>query len=109
MRNVTVTSSLVIALLAAILLIYQNFEADAHAQTNQRTPGTKLLSISNPTNTGTQLILVDPDSKHISVYSVDSGSGKITLKSSRNVYWDFHVDEFNATSPTPREIQSLIR
>ena len=45
MRNVTVTGSLIIALLAATLLIYQNFETDAHAQTNQRTPGTKLLSI----------------------------------------------------------------
>ena len=109
MRNTILTGGLFLLLSAAILLLYQNIEKDTFAQSNQRTPGTKLISVSNPTNTGTQLILVDPDSKHISDYIVDSGSGKITLQSSRNAYWDFHVDEFNATSPTPREIQSLIR
>ena len=44
----------------------------------------------------------------MAVYHVDRATGKITLKSVRNVRWDLLLDEFNGTNPAPREIRALV-
>ena len=56
-----------------------------------------------------QIALVDPKRKVISVYGVDRNSGEIKLSSVRKVEWDLQLDEFNGKSPTPREIQSNVK
>lgn len=55
------------------------------------------------------LTLIDTHTRVLSVYHVDRASGKVSLKSVRNVYWDLQMEEFNGLSPTPRDIQSLLR
>lgn len=56
-----------------------------------------------------QVMLIDTNSRVMSVYHVDRASGRISLKSVRNVNWDLQMEEFNGLSPSPREIQSLLR
>ncbi len=39
------------------------------------------------------------------VYHIDA-SGVITLKSARNIHWDLQMEQYNGTSPLPRDIRS---
>ncbi len=55
-----------------------------------------------------QVVIVDPNTRAMSVYQIDRTSGEITLKSVRNVRWDLQMEEFNGVSPTPSEIRSLL-
>ena len=70
-------------------------------------PG-ELIAISNPTQVGHQLTIVDPRLRVICVYQVDRSSGQLTLKSVRNVHWDMMMDEFNGMSPSPKEIRATL-
>jgi hypothetical protein len=56
-----------------------------------------------------QVTLVDPRTRTMCVYHIDGKSGEVTLKSVRNVSWDMQMLEFNATSPTPRELRSQVQ
>jgi len=53
-----------------------------------------------------QVTVIDPRARVMSVYTIDHKSGEITLRSVRNITWDLQLIEFNATSPTPRELKS---
>ena len=44
----------------------------------------------------------------MSVYQIDLTSGKITLRSVRQIQWDLQITDFNGSYPSPREIQSLL-
>jgi hypothetical protein len=55
-----------------------------------------------------QLTLIDPRTRVIGVYHVDNATGEIALKSVRNFHYDLQMSEFNAASPLPREIRSLL-
>ncbi len=57
---------------------------------------------------GQMLTVVDPRQRVLSVYHIDLNTGKITLKSARNIQWDLQVPDFNNASPTPKEIQSWL-
>ena len=59
--------------------------------------------------TSSQIALVDPERKVISVYGIDRNSGEIKLSSVRKVEWDLQLDEFNGKAPTPREIRSNVK
>lgn len=56
-----------------------------------------------------QIALVDPVKKVISVYGVDRTSGEIHLRSVRKVEWDLQLDEFNGKEPSPKEIRSNVQ
>ena len=56
-----------------------------------------------------QVTVIDTTMRVMSVYHVDQTTGRISLKSVRNVHWDLQMEEFNGQSPSPREIQSLLR
>ncbi|MEC9091145.1 MAG: hypothetical protein VX438_00465 [Planctomycetota bacterium] len=58
--------------------------------------------------TSSQIALVDPKRKVLSVYGIDRNSGEIKLSSVRKVEWDLRLDEFNGKQPTPREIRSNV-
>ena len=55
-----------------------------------------------------QVVVIDPQTRSMSVYHIDRASGEISLKSVRNVRWDLMMEEFNGVSPTPSEIRSLL-
>jgi len=68
-----------------------------------------LITFAAPASDGKQqLTVIDPETKVMSVYHVDSSSGEIVLKSVRTIYWDLQMVEFNTTSPTPAEIRTLL-
>jgi ribosomal protein L16/L10AE len=82
-----------------------------HAQRNplQQRMGKGLLALTVPVGPDKEFVaLVDPVQKVMGVYQVDAESGEILLKSVRNVNWDLQLDEFNGSSPSPREIRAML-
>ena len=68
-----------------------------------------LITFSAPAGDGKQqLTVIDPETRAMGVYHVDTSSGEIVLKSVRTLYWDLQMVEFNTTSPTPAEIRTLL-
>ncbi|HWB08852.1 MAG TPA: hypothetical protein VG826_06500 [Pirellulales bacterium] len=55
-----------------------------------------------------RLMVVDAKSRTIAVYHVKTLTGEIELKSVRKFEWDLQMEEFNATSPLPREVRSQV-
>ncbi len=55
-----------------------------------------------------QVVVLDAERGGMAVYHVDSGSGQISLRSVRNIYWDLEVAAFNTGDPQPREIRDNI-
>jgi hypothetical protein len=55
------------------------------------------------------LTVVDPRQRAVCVYHIDPVTGKITLKSARNIQWDLQITDLNNDKPTPQEIQSLLQ
>ena len=56
-----------------------------------------------------QLVVVDPKLRAMSVYQIDPLSGKIALRSVRNIHWDLQVTHLNNESPLPEEIRALLQ
>jgi hypothetical protein len=52
-----------------------------------------------------QLTVIDPKQKSVSVYHIELETGKIALRSVRNIHWDLNIEEYNAARPLPREIR----
>jgi hypothetical protein len=72
-------------------------------------PSSELIALSFDAGGGRQHItLIDPRTHMVSVYAIDPATGEIALRSVRNVHWDLQMDEFNGTTPSPREIRSLL-
>lgn len=57
---------------------------------------------------GQMLTVVDPRQRVVSVYHIDLATGKIALKSVRNIQWDLQMTYLNNESPLPQEIRSLL-
>ena len=70
-----------------------------------------LVVISGGTAGGNQqvLLLVDPKTRRLACYHVELSSGKVSLRSVRNIRWDLEIDEFNGTEPTPERIRALLQ
>jgi hypothetical protein len=71
--------------------------------------GTELIVV--PASLGDKfqmLTVVDPRQRVLSVYHIEMGTGKIALKSVRNMRWDLQISDLNNESPLPQEIQSLL-
>lgn len=54
------------------------------------------------------LTVVDPRQRVLSVYHIEMATGKITLKSVRNIQWDLQMTYLNNETPLPQEIRSLM-
>ena len=59
-------------------------------------------------NGRSQLTLVDTKSRVVAVYHIEPVSGELSLKSVRTIRWDLQMTQFNAVSPLPQEIRSLV-
>lgn len=71
--------------------------------------GSELIVV--PTSMGDKvqmLTVVDPRQRVLSVYHIDLATGKITLKSVRNIQWDLQMTYLNNEAPLPQEIRSLM-
>lgn len=56
-----------------------------------------------------QLAVIHPKLEVLSIYHVELATGKIALRSVRNIHWDLQMTEFNGEDPLPREIRSLLQ
>ena len=54
------------------------------------------------------LTVIDPKLRVMSVYQIDLATGKIALRSVRNIHWDLQMTYLNNESPLPQEIRSLL-
>ena len=52
-----------------------------------------------------QITIVDPKRRSLSVYHVELESGKIQLRSVRNIGGDLEIEEYNTARPLPHEIR----
>lgn len=55
-----------------------------------------------------QIVLIDTQSRVISVYHIDRGTGEIALRSVRNARWDSQIEQFNCANPLPGEIRAIL-
>lgn len=86
---------------------------DAFAQRvtpyDQAGAANQLIALSAPVGEKGQLLtVIDPRLRVMSVYHVDVATGKIALRSVRNIHWDLQMTHFNSESPLPDEIRSLL-
>ena len=51
------------------------------------------------------LTVIDPRQRVMSVYWIDGHSGRIELRSVRNIQWDLQMTDFNGVEPLPRDIR----
>lgn len=56
-----------------------------------------------------QLVVVDQFKKTAAVYHIDPASGKIGLKSVRNLYWDLEMLTLNSEDPQPAQIRQMMQ
>jgi len=101
-----------IVLIAAVTL-YTEFLRDSSSAYAQVGPGlsgdSNLIVHTSTANTGgQQMVVIDPVLRVMAVYHVDSTSGKVSLKSVRNIKWDLLIEEFNGGEPSPRDIRTLL-
>lgn len=70
--------------------------------------GSGLIVLDTPASSGHRLIVVDPNSRALAVYHIDDESGRVELRSVRNIQWDLQMPDFNGAAPLPREIRDLL-
>ena len=105
-RATQVLLCVVCLLLGAAL--YRDHPPTVHAQDAFHPSFSPLITHSQPVESGQQLTVIDATKRAMAVYHVDKATGRVTLKSVRQVHWDLQLEEFNGVSPLPREIQSLL-
>jgi len=56
-----------------------------------------------------RVIVVDPLQRRMAVYHVELNSGKIQLKSVRNLTIDLQVEDYNSGDPSPIDMKKLLQ
>ncbi|PHS03388.1 MAG: hypothetical protein COA78_17965 [Blastopirellula sp.] len=110
MRNATL-SLMVVAVLVIVFACSISPVPSAFAQgvgSHSQGDG-NLISITMPAENGSQhLVLIDRQTRVMSVYAVDPANGKISLLSVRDIKWDLLIEDLNGGSPSPRDVQLMI-
>jgi hypothetical protein len=71
--------------------------------------GGELIAVpSSVGDKGQLLTVIDPRQQAMGVYWVEAGTGKITLRSVRNIRFDLMMMDFNGDNPLPREIRAQL-
>ncbi len=77
-----------------------------HVAPPQAGGSSELIALPSPVGDKGQLLtVVDPHQQSIGVYWVEAATGKITLRSVRNIRYDLMMTDFNTDNPLPREIR----
>jgi hypothetical protein len=95
-------------MLLAMLAIGQRNEAAAQFGGSPAAAGELITLTSTTAENRQQLTIIDPKSRVMCVYQIDSATGVVALKSVRNFQWDLQMSEFNAVTPLPREIRAML-
>lgn len=106
--RLAVLSGLIGASLVTVLGVWWSSIEPVHAAGphGSMAAGAELLTFSSEIDDHRQqLTVIDPRTKVITVYHVAKDTGEISLRSARNIHWDLQLEEFNSTSPRPREIK----
>lgn len=113
-------SAMLGALVGAGLVVFAvrgpSFTTEAWAQragTQEASQSGDLIAISTAGageqgRSAQQVTVIDPKTRVMAVYHVKEQNGEIELKSVRKFDYDLQMEEFNATSPLPREVRSQI-
>jgi len=107
MRNAAIGVSLAVAV-AAMSAAWGGKANPANAQENLSAIGSGLIALSSVADNQQQIAVIDPQQRVMSIYHVDLTSGKIELKSVRNITWDLQIEQFNSAEPLPEQIRSLL-
>jgi hypothetical protein len=79
------------------------------ATQGQADSGGELIVVPGPTGEQGQLLtVIDPKRQVLSVYHIHQATGKIALRSVRNIQWDLQLTYLDNEGLLPREIQSLL-
>jgi hypothetical protein len=79
------------------------------AATATATAGTELIVTSALLADKAQMLtVVDPRQRVVAVYQIELATGKIALKSARNIQWDLQISDMNTEAPLPQQIQSML-
>lgn len=70
--------------------------------------GSELIAVPAETADGQLLTVIDTQQRVMSVYRIETATGKITLLSVRKIQWDLQLTEFNGEAPLPQEIRRLL-
>ncbi len=57
---------------------------------------------------GQRVIIFDKDQSTLAVYEVDMTTGRIALRSVRQVRWDMALEDFNSLPPKPAEVRAMM-
>ena len=107
MRNAFL-GALVVSCLIAVVASLDAWRSPVHAQQPRRGQGDLIALDSDTEPTRQQVVVIDPESRAMSVYHIDYATGQISLKSVRNIDADLLMDEFNTDSPLPKEIRAIL-
>jgi hypothetical protein len=112
-----------VALTVAATLCWQSLSRDTSAQAqgpegvtampsppSNAKPGQegRIQTTTIPMGNYQQVVVLDAERGALAVYHVDAATGRVALRSVRNVYWDLEVAAFNTDDPQPREIRDNI-
>lgn len=109
MRSAVLGLTLVVCLVSVFAWL-DSPPTPAQAQTPYAAmPSGSLISHSTNTVAGMQqVVLIDPQTRVMGVYHVDGTTGKISLRSVRNLHWDLLLEAHNSTNPSPSEIKASL-
>jgi len=108
--GVTVLAGLgLVALMATELVrpVYGQVAAPGRRPAGTQDPG-DLVVLTQPMESGEQVILVDKRTRVMAVYHLGASSGRIQLKSVRHFRWDLLLDVFGETDLTPKDIRAQL-
>jgi hypothetical protein len=97
----------VLVLLAGVLVQSRN-QATAQPNGGPDFGGELITFTSQAPENRQQLTVIDPRTRAMAIYHIDSTTGVVSLKSVRNIQYDLMMSEFNGVSPLPREIRSMV-
>lgn len=84
-------------------------EAFAERPTTVYAPaGSDLIAVPAEADDGQLLTVIDTHQRVMSVYRIESSTGKIALLSVRTIQWDLQLTDFNGEHPLPQEIRGLL-
>jgi hypothetical protein len=101
------------AALAVAAVVFFDHASEVLAQRVTTYPpaigGSDLIAVpSTAGDKGQLLTVIDARNHTIGVYGIEPSSGKITLRSVRNISWDLEMMEFNSDTPSPKQIRSQL-
>jgi hypothetical protein len=110
MLGILIGVGLVMAAVAVAEQRGDGFAPRGTAPTAVPAAGSELVVV--PTSLGERgqmLTVVDPRQRVLCVYHIDLATGKIALKSVRNIQWDLQINALNNEIPLPEEIRSQLQ